>query len=135
MYSSEHFLFNTVLILLLTTASNSSLAEWINISTDNNGSSVYADSSSIEKSGNRIKMWILFDHRKAIRESGDKIMSIKKHVEYDCNKLQSRLIYLSKHSGRFTEGKVVYINDIPYNKWIPVAHGSISEDLMRYACR
>ena len=61
-------------------------------------------------------------------------MSIKKREEYDCNKSQARLLYISKHSGRFTEGKAVYVNDIPYNEWIPVIPSSISEDLWRYAC-
>ena len=132
---SKNIYLNAILILLLFTVNNSALAEWINISTAKNGSSIYADPTTIQKSGNRTKMWVLYDHRKAIIDSGDKIMSIKKYEEYDCKKSQYRLLYLSKHSGRFTEGKVVYINDIPYNEWIPITHGTIPEDLMRYACR
>ncbi len=135
MYSLGHLFSNTILILLLVTVSSHATAEWINISTKDNGSAIYADPTTIEKSGDRTKMWILFDYRKAIIESGDKIMSIKKHEEYDCNNSQARLLYLSKHSGRFTEGKVVYVNDIPYNEWIPIVPGSIPEDLWRYACR
>tara|TARA_B100000676_G_C18031563_1_gene819029 strand:- start:1185 stop:1469 length:285 start_codon:yes stop_codon:yes gene_type:complete len=89
---------------------------------------------TIKKTGDHTKLWILFDYRKAIIESGDKIMSIKKHKEYDCKKLQTRLLYISKHSGRFTEGKIVYANDIPYNKWEPIVPDSVSEDLWKYAC-
>jgi len=61
-------------------------------------------------------MWTLFYFRKVIIESGDKIMSIKKHQEYDCKKSQARLLYISKYSGRFAEGKTFYVNDIPYNE-------------------
>jgi hypothetical protein len=135
MYNSGHLFPNTILILLLATVSSHAVAEWINISTNGKGSAIYADPTTIQKSGGRTKMWVLFDYRKAITESGDKIMSVKKHEEYDCNKSQARLLYLSKYSGRFTEGKVVYVNDIPYNEWIPVVPGSIPEDLLRYACR
>ena len=135
MYSSRPFFSNAILILFLVTISNQAIAEWINISTNGDGSTIYADPTTIQKLGNRTKMWVLFDYRKAIIESGDKIMSIKKHEEYDCNKSQARLLYLSKHSGRFTEGKVIYVNDIPNNEWVPVIPGSIPEDLWRYACR
>ena len=134
MYSLKHIFSNAILILLLTTISNHAVAEWINISANSNVSTIYVDPATIQKSDDRTKMWILFDYRKAIIESGDKIMSIKKREEYDCNKSQARLLYISKHSGRFTEGKVVYVNDIPYNEWIPVIPSSISEDLWEYAC-
>ena len=134
MYSLKHLFSNAILILLLTTISSHAVAEWINISANSNVSTIYVDPATIQKSDDRTKMWILFDYRKAIIESGDKIMSIKKREEYDCNKSQARLLYISKHSGRFTEGKVVYVNDIPYNVWIPVIPSSISEDLWRYAC-
>ena len=135
MYSSGHLFSNAILILLLATVSSHAVAEWINISTNSNGSAIYADPTTIQKSGDRTKMWVLFDYRKVIIESGDKIMSVKKYEEYDCNKSQARLLFISKHSGRFTEGKVVYVNDIPYNEWIPVVPGSTPEDLWRYACR
>ncbi|MFB3081478.1 MAG: surface-adhesin E family protein [Nitrosomonadaceae bacterium] len=124
-----------ILILLLAAVSNGAAAEWVNVSTDDSGSTIYADPSTIRKVGNRVKMWVLFDYRKATLDAGDKIMSKRKHEEYDCKKRQIRLLYLSKHSGRFTEGKVVYLNDIPYNKWVPVVPGSVFEDLWRYACR
>ena len=135
MYNSKYLFSNIILILLLTIVSSHVAAEWINISTNGDGSTIYADPTTMQKSGDRTKMWILFDYRKAIIESDDKIMSIKKYEEYDCSKSQARLLYLSKHSGRFTEGKVVYVNDIPYNEWIPIVPGSIPEDLWRYACR
>ena len=135
MYRSERFFSNAILILFLVTISNHAIAEWINISTNGDSSTIYADPTTIQKLGNRTKMWVLFDYRKAITESGDKIMSIKKHEEYDCNKSQARLLYLSKHSGRFTEGKVIYVNDIPNNEWVPIIPGSIPADLWRYACR
>ena len=134
MYSLKHIFSNAILILLLTTISSHAVAEWINISANSNVSTIYVDPATIQKSDDRTKMWILFDYRKAIIESGDKIMSIKKREEYDCNRSQARLLYISKHSGRFTEGKVVYVNDIPYNEWIPVIPSSISEDLWEYAC-
>ncbi len=124
-----------ILILLLAAVSNGAAAEWVNVSTDDSGSTIYADPSTIRKVGNRVKMWVLFDYRKATLDAGDKIMSKRKHEEYDCKKKQIRLLYLSKHTGRFTEGKVVYLNDIPYNKWVPVVPGSVFEDLWRYACR
>ena len=135
MYRLGYMFSNAILILLLTTISSHAVAEWINISTNSNASAIYVDPATIQKSGDRTKMWILFDYRKVIIESGDKIMSVKKREEYDCTKSQARLLHISKHSGRFAEGKIVYVNDIPYNEWIPVVPRSISEDLWKYACR
>lgn len=135
MNSLKRLFYNIIFVLLLNTVNGHAIAEWINISTNANGSSIFADPTTIQKSGSRIKMWILFDYRKAILESGDKIMSIKKHEEYDCKKPRARLLYISKHSGRFTEGKVVYVNDMPYNKWIDIIPNSTLEDIWRYACR
>ena len=125
----------SILMLLLAIVSSGAVAEWFNISTDESGSSIYADPATIQKMGNRVKMWVLFDYRKARLDAVDRIMSIKKHEEYDCKETQIRLLYISKHSGRFTEGNVIYLNDIPYNEWMPVVPGSILEDLWRYACR
>ncbi len=125
----------TILMLLLAVVSSGAVAEWINVSTDESGSSIYADPATIQKVGNRVKMWVLFDYRKATLDAGDRIMSIRKHEEYDCKETQVRLLYISKHSGRFTEGKMVYLNDIPNNEWVPVAPGGILEDLWKYACR
>lgn len=125
----------TILMLLLAVVSSGAVAEWINVSTDESGSSIYADPATIQKVGNRVKMWVLFDYRKATLDAGDRIMSIRKHEEYDCKETQVRLLYISKHSGRFTEGKMVYLNDIPNNEWVPVAPDSILEDLWKYACR
>lgn len=125
----------TILMLLLAVVSSGAVAEWINVSTDESGSSIYADPATIQKVGNRVKMWVLFDYRKATLNAGDRIMSIRKHEEYDCKETQVRLLYISKHSGRFTEGKMVYLNDIPNNEWVPVAPSSILEDLWKYACR
>jgi len=125
----------TILMLLLAVVSSGAVAEWINVSTDESGSSIYADPATIQKVGNRVKMWVLFDYRKATLDAGDRIMSIRKHEEYDCKETQVRLLYISKHSGRFTEGKMVYLNDIPNNEWVPVAPSSILEDLWKYACR
>jgi hypothetical protein len=39
-----------------------------------------ADNLVDKISNDRTKMWILFDYRKIIIESGDKIMSVKKHA-------------------------------------------------------
>lgn len=124
-----------ILILLLAIISTSTIAEWINVSADENGFSIYADPTTVQKMGNRVKIWVLFDYRKATFDAGDKVMSIRRHEEYNCTESQSRLLYISKHSGRFAEGKVVYLNDIPFNKWASVVPGSRLEDLLRYACR
>jgi hypothetical protein len=122
-------------MLLLAIISTSTIADWTNVSTDENSFSIYANPATIKKIGNRIKMWVLFDYRKATYDTGDKVMSIMRHEEYNCRDSQSRLLYISKHSGRFAEGKVVYLNDIPSNKWASVVSGSRFEDLFRYACR
>jgi len=126
---------NSILMLLLAITSTSTIADWTNVSTDENSFSIYADPASIKKVGNRIKMWVLFDYRKATYDGGNKVMSIMRHEEYNCKDSQSRLLYISKHSGRFAEGKVVYLNDIPFNKWVSIVPGSRFEVLFRYACR
>ena len=82
MYNSKYSFSNAILILLLAAVSNYAEAEWINISTGANGTAIYADPSTIQKSVGRTKMWILFDYRKMIIESGDKIMSMTSPNEW-----------------------------------------------------
>ena len=55
MYNSGRFSSNAILILFLVTISNHTMAEWINISTNGNGSTIYADPTTIQKLGNHNK--------------------------------------------------------------------------------
>ncbi len=122
-----------LLIVLLAVVSSSAMAEWVAIGTAD-GTIYYANPNTIRKSGNKVKMWMLFDFN-AVRETeGDKYLSSKAQYEYDCKEEQKRILYFSWHSENMGRGDVVYIADEPKKNWRPVAPESISKSLWKIAC-
>ncbi len=122
-----------LLTLLLAIVGSNAMAEWVEIAKDEKETfTAYADPSTIRKTDNRVKIWVLTDHKLA-QEPDDMKSSISLD-EYDCKKKERRLLFLSAYSGHMTEGETIYT----YNErsdWLPVPSGSVSEGLLEYACR
>ena len=75
-------------MILLAVVSINAMAEWVEVGVnDFIGSTFYADTETISKSGNKVKMWVMYDYKTAHDVVGDnfgKYMSTKNHNEYDC---------------------------------------------------
>ena len=123
-----------ILVMLLAFVSNSAIAEWVevgNIAT----SAIYADSSTISKDGNRVKMWTLDDFKTAKVWSGKPFMSIKSQVEYDCKEKQTRLLFSSFFSGNISSGEPIVSSSNRHPEWSPALPGSINELMLEFACK
>jgi hypothetical protein len=122
-----------LLALVLSLASVSARAEWRVVWVGNDiGLTVYADLSTIERTGNEVKMWEIMDYR-SVQEAGDNYLSSKSLRVYDCEKEQFGLVAFWVYSGHMASGSVVYSSDVP-GKLRPVEPDSIGETLWTTAC-
>lgn len=76
----------------MTLISTSAMAEWTKVgeSSLNGGYTAYADVASIQKAGDRAKMWALFDYQTVQKTSGVEYLSERIRREYDCKQKQMR---------------------------------------------
>lgn len=131
-----------IFIMLLALVSKSAVASWVEIG-HSDAYTAYADPATIRKSGDRVKMWSLYDYKKAlVSHGGDKkpYLSQKTQYEYDCKQGQKRMLAYSLHSGNMGTGDVVVRNSEPYKeigdseKWWPVVPESMAQSVWKYAC-
>jgi hypothetical protein len=120
-----------ILMLVMVLLSNEVMASWSQI-TLNNEAIIYADLSTIQKTGNLVKMWDISDFKK--KSVPDKFLSIKSLHEFDCKLSQSRVINFAMYSGNMASGKVVQISNAVH-AWLPVKTGGVSVALWTTACK
>jgi len=123
-----------IVLMLLVLVSGGTAAEWVAFGGSDSGSfAIYVD-PTIRRSGNMVKMWVMFDFKTTQEQAGRRYLSQKEESEYDCKDARYRTIYFSWHSGNMGSGNTVYSdNRIPEN-WRPVAPVSVVEDNWKAAC-
>lgn len=122
-----------ILVVLMFFISSNVMADWIKLDRGSNYTA-YADFTTINKTGNKVKMWILFDLDAAeVASNGQLQKSIKAQMEFDCNGRTLRTIYEAGSSGHMGSGGTVSRNNNP-NNWIPFAPDSINEYIWQLAC-
>ena len=135
-----------IVMVLLLVASGNAAAQWVewfvpkgNLSqwvaaNSNEAITIYADTATIRKAGGIAQMWDLTDMQTGKALGGEKrALSFKKEQEYDCNKQQARILYISWHSGNMGEGEIIG-SDHTLGNWRPVLLGTIHERLWKTAC-
>jgi len=124
---------NAIAWALLTIASSSAAAAWVEIA-GNEVTVAYADSGTIRRVGDMVKMWHLLDYAYAKRIEGIKpYLSIKMQDEYDCAQERTRTLAMSLHSGNMGEGEVLGTVTDP-GDWRPVPPDTMVETLRAFAC-
>ena len=121
-----------ILMMLLTVASNSAMAAWIDVGS-NESTIIYVDPATVQRTGNMATMWHLTDFKTAQKDMGEKYLSAKDQNEYDCKEVKLRRRASSQHSDNMGEGKVVY-SDSFTTRWKPVSPDSGIEILWKFAC-
>jgi hypothetical protein len=105
---------NSLIGLLLMAVSAGAMAEWTKIGAAGDNPSTgafdhYADLSTIRKSGNTAKMWILMDFKKTeIASSGKSYLSTMTRYEHDCNEEKFRGLSMYRYSGNMKNGDIVW---------------------------
>lgn len=121
-----------IFMMLLAVVNSSAMAEWVKIGADENATA-YADFSTINRIGNRVKMWNMYDHNTTKEFSGKKYISVKEQTEFDCKEKQLRTTYISFYSGNMGGGKSIYYSSKP-NEWSPVPSETGIEVIWKFAC-
>ena len=108
------------------------MAEWVEVSeTEDEDLTYYADPATIRKSGNKVKMWSLYDYKTALDPG---VLSAKEKVEYNCKERQRRQLFVSAYSENMGGGKTVLINN-SRDEWEPVPPpDSVGEAVFKFAC-
>ena len=109
-------------------------AAWFEVGVnDDIGTTFYADPTSINKSGDKAKMWSLHDHKSVRNTLGLMSLSSISLNEYDCKKEQVIMRFLSVYSGNMGSGEVV-LTMMNIVTWTHVPPGTISKILLNLAC-
>jgi hypothetical protein len=123
-----------LLVTLLVLNSGPTYAEWVSVSVvDQAGVTIYVDSATIHRKGDRVTMWELIDYETIQTVTGTSFLSARLQREYDCAGDLHRTLALTKWSGNMGTGKVILITS-DEQKWEPVDPGSIAKRLWKYAC-
>ena len=123
---------------MLAAMSSSAMAEWVEVSKsgeeteETNFITVYADPDTIQKIGNKAKMWVLIDYKKVEKGFGAK--SVKHKEEYDCMEKKQRIFFIAFYTGHKGKGKTVLILNEPEAGWQQLPTGSIGRITLDYAC-
>ena len=101
---------------------------------DDIGTTFYVDPTSIRKSGDKVKMWSLYNYNSVRDTLGVWSLSSIALNEYDCKKDRVIMRFLSVHSGNMGRGEVVLTNMNIDAREVHAPSGSISKISLNLAC-
>lgn len=124
-----------LIILTLILFSTSALAEWTKIgeSDKEGGYTVYADMTSAQEAGGRVRMWVLYDYNTEQKASGTNFLSKKIRRNYNCKEAGIRTLAFSLYSWNMEKGNLLRSYNQPQG-WERVQPGSINEIEWKVAC-
>jgi len=108
-------------------------AEWDKIYS-NDRVVTYADTSTVRRKGNIVKLWSLFDFKEeSVYRDGSQYLSIMRETEFNCKDGLQRMVAFSIHSGKMGKGRMIDSGTTPQD-WKPVSKANIAQDMKTYAC-
>ncbi len=120
-----------ILIMILAVMSSNAMAEWVKVSEDKLVTA-YADPTTIRKLGDKVKMWVMWDHLTAKVVNSKPHMSTRVQKEFNCKEETTRQIYASAFTDNMGRGDL--INNEGGREWEPVAPRTHDEALWKFAC-
>jgi len=125
-----------IISILIFFLSHSAFAEWVTVVTGKTAT-VYIDPSSIRKSNETVKAWVLDDLTKPINDfnKNTPLASIKTQVEFNCLTEMSRSIYFIGYSDRMGKGNVIVSGDSPESSYYPSPPDSVGGMLLEIVCK
>ena len=123
-----------ILMMILAVMSSSATAKWTVVN-ENKEFIQYADLATIRKLGNKVKMWGLNDYKNVQEFAGDKFLSSKSQLEYNCKEEMKRGLSMKLFHGNMGTGGFINFSDnkMP-RKWNSVEPDSAQEVLWKIAC-
>ena len=126
---------NAIAVFLLAAIGTNALAEvWVQTS-QSDDYIVYGDPSSIQRQGDLVKMWSMFDYKKPQPGiQGKTYLSTKRQFEYDCKQGRARALGATLHAAHEGKGQVLASENTKYD-WRAVVPDSADEYLLKFACK
>ena len=123
-----------ILMVLLLVLSGNAAAQWVEVGS-NGEQTVYADLTVVQREGNIVQMWDLFNFKSAqVMTLGKQYLSQMSLHEYDCGAKRVRMLNFSQHSDYMAEGAEMF-RDVRSGAWQSLLPGSPIELLWKIACR
>jgi hypothetical protein len=122
-----------LLIALLVVNSGSAYAEWMSLGASESGTTVYADTATIRREGDLVKMLVLFDFKTRQTKAEVSYLSAKAQMEYDCAEQRFEGLTVLYFSGNMGNGNLLDRSS-GKGKRLRVSPGSIDHDLWKLAC-
>lgn len=124
-----------LVLLLLAIVSSGAAAAWVKIGRSvDDGFDYYADPATILKSGNVVKMSVVYDYQAPQMVSGRQFLSTKLLFEYDCKDMRARMLYATTHSGNMANSDAVATVNNSTVDWGPISPATLGEQLWKFAC-
>ncbi len=123
-----------LLALILILSTTNTMAEWVHVG-GNDRFTLYSDPTTINKSGNIVKMLRLTDFKTVQISDGKHYLSTQRQDEYDCVKEQRRIIFVNAYTENMGEGYVVMRVVNKSGSWKPILPGSQGEAVWDFACK
>lgn len=125
-----------LITLTLILISTSAMAEWeiLGSTSVNGGFNIFADPSSLRKTANGFRVWVIFDHKtQKVSAGGGKYLSDVSLREYDCKDEKSRTLTYTWFSDNMGNGKVIF-SDSDTTSWAYINPGSVDDILYKTVC-
>ena len=100
----------------------------------NGGMDVYVAPASIRRSGDRARMFDLFDFKTRQAFEGKPFLSARNEFEYDCARSRQRMLGTTGYAGSMGHGAVV-ASSTGASPWEPVGTSGPNFDHWRVACK
>jgi hypothetical protein len=133
----RHRVPRSALFLALLLGAPAASAEWIKMG-GNDLVDAYMDLALLEKKGEYVLSWRLFDHRSPQKNSSGKTFSSATTlVATKCSDRTEAMLSFVQYTGAMGKGSVVASREIPRPEWqiTKIAPGSIGEALNKVACQ
>ncbi len=120
-------------VILSTVISGEVMAEWDRVYS-NDKVVTYADTSSIRRKGNIVRLWSMFDFKaENTYTDGTVYLSVMRETEYNCKDNLQRMVAFTIHSGKMGKGRMIDSGTTPQD-WKPVSRANIAQDMKTFAC-
>ena len=122
-----------LLITLLVLSSGPAYAEWMSLGASDSGTTVYADTATIRREGDLVKMSVLFDFKTMQTKADVSYLSAKAQMEYDCAEQRFEGLAVMYFSGNMGNGSLLDRSS-GKGKRLRVSPGSFDHALWKLAC-
>lgn len=131
--SFTYFLGFMSVITLLFMSSRPAYAEWMSLGASDSGTTVYADSATMRREGDLVKMLVLFDFKTKQTKADVSYLSAKAQMEYDCAEQRFEGHAVLYYSGNMGNGQLLDRSS-GKGRRLRVSPGSLDYDLWKLAC-